>query len=258
MSAPVNPRPASAVVLARSVSTPSGASGLEVFMVRRHGRSAFVPGAFVFPGGSVSADDTAAESAPGICDGAPDGPTALGCGFRVAAIRECFEEAGVLLATRQGAPVAFAGDELSRLADLRAALNRHETTAADVARALDATLATATLLHWAHWITPEPMPKRFDTHFFLAAMPALQQAAHDQIETTAGIWIRPEDALARFEGGDFPLVFATIHQLRALTGLTSLADAHARFAGTTPRTIHPRIVQHDDRTVIVLPEAEEE
>lgn len=257
MSTPVPPRPASAVVLGRLVRSPeAGASGVEVFMVRRHVRSEFVPNAFVFPGGSVSADDVTAEATPGLCDGAPDGPTTLGSGFRVAAIRECFEEAGVLLATRQGSPASFAPGELLRLAALRAALNQHETTIGAIAQALDMTLATADLLHWAHWITPEPMPKRFDTHFFLAAMPESQRAAHDQIETTAGVWVRPEDALARFEAGDFPLVFATIHQLRALTGLGDLGAAHARFAGRPPRTIRPRIVQRDGRDVIVLPDEE--
>ncbi|HEX6796202.1 MAG TPA: hypothetical protein VF116_00660 [Ktedonobacterales bacterium] len=258
--APVTPRPASAVVLARPARSPStdapNTAGIEVFMVRRHVRSEFVPDAFVFPGGSVGADDAEAEMAPGICDGAPDGPTALGTGFRVAAIRECFEEAGVLLAERLGELASFAPDELPRLTALRAALNRHETSTGAIAQALGVTLATAELLHWAHWITPEPLPKRFDTHFFLAAMPASQQAAHDQIETTAGVWIRPEDALARFEAGDFPLVFATIHQLRALTGLGNLDEARARFAGTTPRTIQPRIVQRDGRAVIVLPDEE--
>ena len=267
-SVPVTPRPASAVVLARAAgrtayapTAPSGAAGIEdfgieVFMVRRHVRSEFVPDAFVFPGGSVGPDDAAAETAPGLCDGAPDGPTALGSGFRVAAIRECFEEAGVLLAMRQGDVASFMPDELPRLVALRAALNRHETTASAIARELGVTLATAELLHWAHWITPEPLPKRFDTHFFLAAMPVSQQAAHDQIETTAGVWIRPEDALARFETGDFPLVFATIHQLRALSGLGDLDDARGRFAGTAPRTIQPRIVQREGRAVIVLPDEE--
>ena len=254
---PVTPRPASAVALARPARAHGAdASGIEVFMVRRHVRSEFVPDAFVFPGGSVGADDAAAETTPGLCDGGPAGPTALGTGFRVAAIRECFEEAGVLLASRDGASAAYAPDELPRLTELRAALNARATTTADIARALGVTLATAELLHWAHWITPEPMPKRFDTHFFFAAMPKSQQAAHDQIETTAGIWVRPEDALARCEAGGFPLVFATVHQLRALSGLGDLDAARARFAGAAPRTIRPRIVQRDGRDVIVLPDEE--
>ena len=99
----------------------------------------------------------------------------------------------------------------------------------------------------------EAWPKRFDTHFFLAAMPAGQQAAHDQIETSAGIWIRPADALAHFETGAFPIVFATIHQLRALADLPDLAAAGERFTAI-PATIRPRIVQRDGHDVILLPD----
>lgn len=248
-SQPVAPRPAAAVVLARS--HPAG--GFEVYMVRRHVKSEFVPDAFVFPGGSVSAADIEAETAPGLCDGAPAGPTALGAGFRAAAIRECFEEAGVLLATRDGHPLAPDAAELARMVAERAALNRRETTLAEVAARKGLTLATRELLHWAHWITPEPFPKRFDTHFFLAAMPEGQQAAHDQLETTAGAWVRPADALARWKAGDFPIVFATIHQLRALADVPDLAAAEARFTGVPP-TIQPRIVQRDGRDMILLPD----
>jgi hypothetical protein len=78
------------------------------------------------------------------------------------------------------------------------------------------------------------LPKRFDTHFFLASMPEGQEAAHDQLETTDGVWIRREDALARFERSEFPLVFATIHQLRALSGLASIATARERLTGVHP------------------------
>lgn len=248
-SQPVAPRPAAAVVLAR----PHVADGFEVYMVRRHVKSEFVPDAFVFPGGSVSADDIAAETMPALCDGAPDGPTALGAGFRAAAIRECFEEAGVLLAMRDGRPLAPAGDELSRVAAARAALNRREGTLAEVAAREGLTLATRGLLHWAHWITPQPFPKRFDTHFFLAAMPDGQQAAHDQYETTDDVWIRPVEALARFEAREFPIVFATIHQLKLLAEVPDLAAAAERFTGIPP-TIQPRIVQRDGRDMILLPD----
>ncbi|HEU5438464.1 MAG TPA: hypothetical protein VFU88_04165 [Ktedonobacterales bacterium] len=246
---PAAPRPAAAVVLAR----PHPAGSFEVYMVRRHIKSEFVPDAFVFPGGSVSADDIAAETAAALCDGAPDGPTALGAGFRAAAIRECFEEAGVLLATRNGHPLAQADDDRARVAAERAALNRRETTLAEVAAREGLTLATRELLHWAHWITPPPFPKRFDTHFFLAPMPDGQQAAHDQLETSAGAWIRPADALARFKAGDFPIVFATIHQLHLLVEVPDLAAVAERFTGIPP-TIQPRIVQRDGRDVILLPD----
>ena len=99
------------------------------------------------------------------------------------------------------------------------------------------------------------LPKRFDTHFFLAGMPEGQEAAHDRLETTDGVWIRPDDALAHFERGEFPLVFATIHQLRALSGLAGVAAAHQRFVGVPP-LIGPRVVRRDGRDVILLPDEE--
>jgi hypothetical protein len=100
------------------------------------------------------------------------------------------------------------------------------------------------------------LPKRFDTHFFLASMPDQQEAAHDQLETTAGVWITPHDALAGFARGEFPIVFATIHQLQELAQLERLEDAWQRFGGRIPRTIMPRVVQRDGADVIVLPDEE--
>jgi 8-oxo-dGTP pyrophosphatase MutT (NUDIX family) len=255
---PVAARPAAAVVLARE---PASGGGIEVFMVRRPVRSEFAPDAFVFPGGSVQQSDRDAERIPGLC--APiaveqTDPTALGAGFRVAALRECFEEAGVLLARQSRAGEAFLAvppAEVLRFAAYRDELNHGMLTPARLAETEGLTLATDALLHWAHWITPEDFPKRFDTHFFLAAMPAGQGAAHDRLETTDGVWIVPEDALARFERGAFPLVFATIHQLRALSGLASVAAARARFTGV-PLTVMPRVVRRDGRDVILLPDEE--
>jgi hypothetical protein len=119
-------------------------------------------------------------------------------------------------------------------------------------------LATDALVHWAHWITPEAMPKRFDTHFFLAAMPAGQHAMHDALEVTDSIWVTPEDALARHAAGEFPLVFATVRQLRQLTGLTDVGSAQERFTGVTPRTIMP-IAQRgpDGGFVVHIPDSDE-
>jgi 8-oxo-dGTP pyrophosphatase MutT (NUDIX family) len=250
---PATPRPAAAVVLMRE--RPAG--GIEVFMVRRHVRSEFVPDAFVFPGGSVTAEDVETERAPGCCAPVDGGPTALGSGFRVAALRECFEEAGVLLARRGEEPLAIGTEDVPRFAAYRQELYAGSLTLRALLAREGLTLGTDTLTHWAHWITPEALPKRFDTHFFLAPMPPLQEAAHDRLETTAGAWVMPEEALTRAEGGDFPLVFATIHQLRALTGLASIAAARERFAGRVPRTIMPRVMTREGRFEIVLPEDEE-
>jgi 8-oxo-dGTP pyrophosphatase MutT (NUDIX family) len=253
-SGPVAARPAAAVVLAAEPAS----GGIEVYMVRRHVRSEFVPDAFVFPGGSVLQSDGDVEQTPRLCAPVavdPADATTLGAGFRAAALRECFEEAGVLLARRGGTLLAIPPDDVARFAAYRDGLNDGTLTLAQLAATEGLTLATDVLLHWAHWITPEAFPKRFDTHFFLAGMPEGQEAAHDRLETTDGLWIRPEDALGRFERGEFPLVFATIHQLRALSGLTGVAAARQRFVGVPP-LIGPRVVRRDGRDVILLPDEE--
>lgn len=248
-TSPATPRPASATVMARNRLE----GGVEVFMVRRHVQSEFVPNVYVFPGGSVTEADRAVEREPGVCVASGDGPTALGYGFRAAAIRELFEEAGALVARRDGEPWRMTDDMLPRLAADRDGLNAHTLTLLEITQREQITLATDTLLHWAHWITPEAWPKRFDTHFFLVAAPEGQQPAHDNLETTHSVWITPEEALAGFERGEFPLVFATIHQLQELTELANLDEARARFTGKTPITIMPRIEQRDGKDVILLP-----
>jgi 8-oxo-dGTP pyrophosphatase MutT (NUDIX family) len=249
LGAPVTPRPASATALLRDC--PGG--GVEVFMVRRHVQSEFVPDVYVFPGGSVKEDDLVAEQAPGLCDGASDAETALGLGFRAAAIRELFEEAGALVALREGAPLELAADDHPRFAAYRDALNQRTLTLQAIATQESLTLATASLLRWAHWVTPEAMPKRFDTHFFLVEAPVGQEPAHDALEVMHSLWVTPEDALAGHRLGDFPIVFATIHQLEELTGLASVAEARARFTGRPITTIRPRVVRRNGEPVILMP-----
>lgn len=249
LAVPVTPRPASATVMARDRS----AGGVEVFMVRRHVQSEFVPDVYVFPGGSVKSADRDVELAPGVCAPVGEGSTTLGSGFRAAAIRELFEEAGALVARRSGEPLTVTSADLPRLTAYRDGLNGKMTTLLEVAQREGISLATDALLHWAHWITPEAWPKRFDTHFFLVEAPDGQEPVHDALETTHSAWVTPEDALASFERGEFPLVFATIHQLRELSGLASVAEARARFAGKVPRTIMPRVEQRDGEDIILLP-----
>jgi len=250
---PVTPRPAAAIVLMRA-----GQGGeLEVFMVRRHIHSDFVPDVYVFPGGSVKLDDRETELTPGLCAPVAEGATTLGSGFRVAAIRECFEEAGVLLARREREGLlVLTPDDTARFATYRTALQERTRTMSAIVEQERLTLATDTLFHWAHWITPEAFPKRFDTHFFLAEMPAAQEAAHDQVETTASAWINPKQALAQFEQGSFPLVFAQIHQLRALADVATPDEARTRFSSSVPRTVMPRVVQREGSDVILLPDQE--
>lgn len=251
------PRLASAVMLLRD--TPAG-RGIEVFMVRRVIQSDFMPDVYVFPGGSVSANDHAAELAEGVCTPVapgpadPDGRTNLGTGVRAAAIRELFEEAGILLAYSTDTLLAIDGESATHLTAYRQAFHERRGSLIDMANAANLRLATDFLSYFAHWITPEGMPKRFDTHFFLTTAPADQLATYDHLETSEGIWVSPSDALARSERGEFPLVFATIHQLRDLTAFNSVQEAIASTTRQPVPTRVPTLVQENGKTRVYLPE----
>lgn len=253
---PVQPRVASAVMLLRDSAK---RQGIEVFMVRRVIQSDFMPDVYVFPGGSVSADDRAAELTEGICtpvpptSADPEQRTVLGSGARAAAIRELFEEAGVLLAYRSGSMLAITEQDIPRFATYRQAFNEHKGSLVEMARTEQLTLATDRLAYFAHWITPEGMPKRFDTHFFITTAPAEQQAAHDRLETSEGLWIAPTDALTRAEQGKFPLVFATIHQLHALAKFHSVQQALEMCTTQHVPTHIPMLVHEDGKTRVYLP-----
>ncbi len=251
----VEPRFASAVMLLRDTAA---GQGIEMFMVRRVIRSDFMPDVYVFPGGSVSKDDQAAELVEGLCDpipvsaGDPEGRTRLGGGARAAAIRELFEEAGILLAYQAGKMLAIPDQDVERFRAYRDAFNERKGSLVQLARTEHLTLATDLLHYFAHWITPEGMPKRFDTHFFLATAPAEQQAAHDRLETSDGIWISPEEALARFEHKEFPLVFATIYQLRELAAFRSVQEALESTTKQHVPTRLPILSQEGGKTRVYL------
>ena len=253
----VQPRLASAVMLLRNSA--SGQS-IEVFMVRRVIQSDFMPDVYVFPGGSVQADDRAAELAEGVCVPVassladPEDRTILGAGVRAAAIRELFEEAGVLLANRVGEILAINDQNIARFEAYRQAFNQRRGSLVEMAHAENLMLSTDRLGYFAHWITPEGMPKRFDTHFFVTTAPEEQQAAHDRLETSEGVWISPPDALARFEGGEFPLVFATIYQLRELAAFSNVKEALESTTTQRVPTRIPKLVQADGKTRVFLQE----
>jgi len=253
--------------LARRQDLPSGQE-IEVFMVRRVIQSDFMPDVYVFPGGSVSADDQAAELAEDVCTplisvaaaalaaADPEGRTVRGSGVRAAAIRELFEEAGVLLAYRTGEMLAINEEDVPRFAAYRQAFNQRRGSLVELAQVENLRLATDHLGYFAHWITPEGMPKRFDTHFFITTAPAEQEAAYDRLETSEGVWITPGEALARCEQGTFPLVFATIHQLRDLASFGSVKEA---LESTTTRLVvthMPVLVRDNGVTRVYLPEDE--
>ena len=168
---PVPARPASTVVILRD-----GPGGIEVFMVVRHHQIDFASGALVFPGGKVDAEDS--DAAWGEL--APNAPNAPDRSFFVAAGRETFEEAGLVLARRRGTQEMVDADGAHRLVETyRTALLKSDTTFVDIVREENLALAADLMVPFAHWITPEVVPKRFDTHFFLIAAPVVQLGAHD-------------------------------------------------------------------------------
>ncbi len=199
----VEPRDAATVLLIRDQPE------LHVFMLQRNLRSAFAAGAHVFPGGAVDGHDDALGDP---CPRAADAPVLTR--FAVAAIREAFEEAGVLLArdTRSDAPV-----DAAVLPDARRALHAGADFAA-VLGDLHAVPDTAALVPMARFITPTGAPRRFDTWFFVAAAPAGHAYRHDEQETVASRWIRPSAALDAHRRGTFPLVEPTVLTLAAIAG----------------------------------------
>jgi 8-oxo-dGTP pyrophosphatase MutT (NUDIX family) len=251
-------------MLVRDAPEPTGDDDrLQVLMVRRNLRSDFVGGAYVFPGGSVDPADGGRE-AEAACVGRTDadasvllGIDAGGLAYWVAVLRETFEEAGLLLAQRPGGPDLLAGDpdEEARFVSERAAVNAGTRRFLDLCRDEGLRLMVGDVHYFAHWITPQGAPRRFDTRFFVAPAPPGQRAAHDAGETIADTWVSPRHALAAHRSGEFELIFPTIRNLQAISRFTSAAallDAAALASGAVP-TIEPRVIADGNGVRIVLP-----
>jgi 8-oxo-dGTP pyrophosphatase MutT (NUDIX family) len=234
-------RDAATVMLVRD-----GTDGAEVFMVRRSLRLVFGGGAHVFPGGAVDdADRDTEQWCAGLTDeeasavlGVPRG----GLAFWVAAVRECFEEAGFLLAASpDGEPLALDDAATAeRFAAHRRAVDAGERTLADVCAAEDIRLAVDGMHYVSRWITPEGPPRRFDTRFFVCAAPERQTPLHDARETIAHEWVRPADALARHGEGDVDLMVPTVHSLQWLADAGDLAEILRAAAGSDARGRYQR------------------
>lgn len=240
--------------------------GIEVCMLRRNLSSEFVAGVYVFPGGAVDPDDGGPESER-LCRGMTDAAASTtlgvdqgGLAFWVAAMRECFEEAGVLLAQRRHDPAGEGSQPLDtsdpevarRFAAHRDAVNQGRLRLVDVCQQEDLLLTADTVHYVAHWVTPELFPRRFDTRFFVTVAPPGQVARHDDGETIATIWIRPEDALARGESGEIDLLPPTMANLRSIRPFGSTAGVMAWAAGLTEVPVVLPIVIVEDGHVLVL------
>jgi 8-oxo-dGTP pyrophosphatase MutT (NUDIX family) len=211
MTEAVAPRPASTILLLRDSPVTTGE--IEVFMMVRHYEIDFNSGALVFPGGSVDKGDNEIIARPELyCGG--EGLDARALSFRIAAIRETFEESGILLARPRDSKTLVDAKRAGEIEALnRTALCEGKITFAEVLGDSAMMLALDELVPYAHWITPEGMPKRFDTWFFLAAAPPEQAGGHDGKESTDSIWVSPREALAGGESGRFKLPFPTTRNL---------------------------------------------
>ena len=247
---PPEPRPSATIVLMRD-----GPDGLEALLMKRRREAGFVPGAFVFPGGRV--DDADADAALAeLCDG----PTASEPAFPywVAAVREAFEETGLLLAVADGAPVPPAASSPA-VDELRDALLEDRITLADVLDRLGARIDLSAVAYLARWITPVVEPRRYDTRFFAAAVPSDSVALADPREMVEAVWLAPAQALRRFAEGALPMVFPTVRTLEDLKAFDTAADAVAWARTLRVPSRLPRLVKTETGVTIRLgPEDEED
>jgi 8-oxo-dGTP pyrophosphatase MutT (NUDIX family) len=228
-------RPAATIMLLRD-----GPDGIEVFMVVRHQAIEFAGGALVFPGGRVEEADHELAARPDDCPN-PDAVDAGALAFRVAAIRETFEECGVLFARVRGSEELIDAATLKRLEDQhREALNAGSIGFDAVLGSEGLVPAPDMLVHFAHWITPASQPKRYDTHFFLAEAPGAHLAVHDGWEAVESLWITPARALADTEAGIYKLVFATAKNLEKLGRSRTVREAMEMARASTVVTVQPK------------------
>ena len=236
------PRDAATVVILRD-----GAQGLEVFLVKRHGLSDVLGGAYVFPGGKLDAADCAPDTHRHLDQdraqlhaalGEPGTAPELARGLFVAALRETYEEAGVLFAHGADAHTGAAADFHARV--LSGSMR----------------LQTQAVHPWSRWITPR-MPsvtnKRFDTRFFIAVLPPGQKAAHDNVEATESAWLRPRAALEQYWAREIELAPPQIMSLAHLARYSTAAEAMGQARSQLPPLIMPEAFQENDERVICYP-----
>ncbi|MGH6878043.1 MAG: NUDIX hydrolase, partial [Rhizomicrobium sp.] len=242
--AAVAPVPAATVLLVRDAC-----EGLEVFMVKRHHEVAFAGGALVFPGGKTARDDY--ETALGdLCDGA-EGLAPEMRALAVAAIREAFEEAGVLIARDADTGDLIGEGRLGALQPCRERIETGQIRLVEFLREERLRLACDRLAPFAHWITPKSQPKRFDTHFFLARTPAGQTGRHCGRESVDSLWVRPQDAVANPER--WKLMFPTRLNLMKLSRAQSVEEALAAARAAPPVTVEPWIESGADGKFVHIP-----
>jgi 8-oxo-dGTP pyrophosphatase MutT (NUDIX family) len=255
---PVPTRPAATIVLLRD-----GHEGLETLMLRRTRRSGFVPGAYVFAGGRVDLADaeprvlerlgglTPAQAAHRL--GLPEDASPPAVAYYAAALREAFEETGLLVGTVGGGGPAPSAGEDPAVAEIRDLLLADEIGFAEALDRLDVSVDAASVQYVAHWITPVQEPRRYDTRFFAAHVEPGREVLLNPREMTHSIWVTPHQALAMHRAGELPMVFPTIRTLESLLDWSTSQEALSGFAAREIPALLPRLVKTPTGVGLELP-----
>ena len=219
-----------------------GDAGLEVFMVRRHHEIEFAAGALVFPGGKAAPADFDPELA-NFADRASAWRADLRA-VAVAAIREAFEEAGVLIARDQDTGALVSEARLAALDGYRERIEKGETSLLTMLQRERLRLACDQPVHFAHWVTPKHMPRRYDTHFFLVRAPVGHSGQHCGRESVDSLWVRPQDAIANRK--EWRIMFPTRLNLMKLAEANSVDDALSRARAARPVMVEPWVEETPD------------
>lgn len=260
---PPLPRPAATIVLLRDDD-----QGPQALLMRRSRSSGFVPGAYVFPGGRVDGNEddpgvvsrltgltrSAAADRLGLAPN-PAPPAVEPLAFYLAALREAFEETGLLVAqlSETDTPPPSAA-HAPRVDALRRALMDDEISFAEVLERMNTRIQGADLAYLAHWITPVQEPRRYDTRFFLGGVPGGSEAVIDPREMVDALWLRPTEALDQNREGRLPMVFPTLHTLELLTDFGSVSSALEAFRTRAIPCILPRLVRTSTGVGIEVPD----
>ncbi len=260
----VVPRDASTVMLVRDATAGSAqacSTVMQVLLLRRNDRSTWVAGVHLFPGGAVDDEDASDEIAR-FCAGRSDaeasrilGVPAGGRKFFVAAVRECFEEAGILLALAgNGKALSLRDPEVARrFGGYRRRLNNGEVQLHEICAAESLALDLRGVGYFSHWITPEGSPRRYDTRFFVARVPEEQEALHDDAEVVASMWIEPARAIGRHRAGEIELWLPTLRNLEAIATFPGTAELLAAVSVAEDPRLPLRLAAEGEGARILLP-----
>ena len=236
----------------------------EVYLLKRHEKSSFMAGNYVYPGGRIDPSDHSLEICPHTRGISPeDCRRTLAAGLSpeeslacwTSAIRELFEEAGVILGCHRDERLLSLSDskEKSRYDRYREEVQQGSMTLCEVAKKEQILIALDRLHYYARWITPEARPQRFDTYFFIARHPDGQEATPDQKETTAGVWMPPRQALAENLTGEIALSPPTLRTIEDLSAYRTIEEVFRSLENRTIHPILPVLTRASDETMILFP-----